>query len=121
MPPPIPNPKSAIRNRQSRHRALPSRLRPLFWDTDFRHLRWPRHRDFVIARVLQSGRWEDIQWLRARIGDRRLRAWIIRRKGRGLSGRELRFWELVLHLPRRSVNRWLQAPALRIWEGRIRA
>src|SRR5208283_6094561 len=95
-------------------RKLPASMRHLFSGYHFAGLNWAQDRDLVIARVLQSGTWDNIQWLRARVPPWRLRAWIIRRNGRGLSSRQLRFWELILDLPRRKVNHWLQAPALRI-------
>lgn len=102
-------------------RHLPPDLRPIFWDTDFRKLRWPKHRDFVIARVLQSGTWEHLQWLRREIGNDALRAWIDRRKGRGLSPPQLRFFELILKIPRRKVNVWLRGEARQVWDKRARA
>ena len=48
---------------------LPASVRELFWDTDIRSLRWDRHRDAIIGRVLAAGTWADITWLRRQIGD----------------------------------------------------
>src|SRR5579862_8092644 len=100
---------------------LPGSLKPLFWDCNFSNVSWNRHRDFVIARVLQSGTWDQIKWIRSRIDDRMLKQWFLRRRGRGFSGRQLRFWELILRLPRRTVNRWMNEPAQRLWDGRVNA
>ncbi len=72
---------------------LPTLLRPLFWDDDFEALAWENDRDLIIARVLTSGGWDAITWLRFHMGDRALREWIERHQGRGLSPRQLRFWE----------------------------
>ena len=98
---------------------LPALLRPLFWDYDFKTLTWDDDRDLIIARVLASGTWEAITWLRACLGDRALREWIERHRGGGLSPRQLRFWELMLNLPHRQVNVWLRAERRKIWDQRV--
>ena len=98
---------------------LPALLRPFFWDYDFKTLTWDDDRDLIIARVLASGTWEAITWLRVRLGDQALREWIERRRGRGLSPRQLRFWEVMLDLPHRQVNAWLQAEGRKIWDQRV--
>lgn len=79
---------------------LPRLLAPLFWDQRFRSLRWDRDRDFVVRRVLESGDWRSVSWLRDRLGDDGLRAWLCdpRRRRGGLSRRQVRFWELVLEV-----------------------
>src|SRR4029453_5791484 len=88
---------------------LPALLGPFFLDHDFKTLTWDDDRDLIKARVLASGTWEAITWLRALLGDQALREWIERRRGRGLSPRQLRFWELMLNLSHRQVNAWLRA------------
>lgn len=95
---------------------LPIILRGLFWDYDFEVLTWEDDRELIISRVLTSGTWDAITWLRARAGDRALREWIERRHGRGLSPRQLRFWELILGLPHRRVNAWLAER--QVWDQR---
>jgi hypothetical protein len=99
--------------------SLPALLRPLFWDYDFKTLTWDDDRDLIIARVLASGTWEAIIWLRARLGDQALREWIKHRCGRGLSPRQLRFWEVMLDLSHRQVNAWLQVEGRKIWDQRV--
>lgn len=108
--------KSAKSTKESE---LPALLRPLFWDYDFKTLTWDDDRDLIIARVLASGTWEAITWLRTRLGDQALREWIERHRGGGLSPRQLRFWELMLNLPHRQVNAWLQAEGRKIWDQRV--
>lgn len=46
---------------------LPALLRPFFWDHDFKALTWDEDHDLIIARVLASGTWEAITWLRAHL------------------------------------------------------
>lgn len=101
-----------------RPRSLPKHLRSLFWDYNFKDLTWNEDADLIAARVLAVGHWEAIRWLRRRLGDPGLRDWILRRRGRGLTPQQLRFWELILKLPHREVNAWLADPARRIWDRR---
>ena len=98
---------------------LPLSLQPFFWDCDFSTLSWETQRDFIIRRVLQSGSWEVVTWLRRELGDVELRRWIEQRRGAGLSPRQLRFWEATLDLPHARVTRWVQAAADQPWERRV--
>jgi len=97
---------------------LPEKLRPLFWDCDFDHLSWPDNADFIIGRLLSSGDWEAVQWLRALAGDQALAKWFRKSRGRGLSPPRLRFWELILPLPHRLVNDWLKMEKRALWDQR---
>jgi len=99
---------------------LPEMLRPLFWETDFDQISWQDHRDYVIRRVLSAGPWDAVCWLRGHLGCAGLRQWIEKHEGRGLSSRQLRFWEVVLELPSEKVNAWLQSEGRKLWEGRGR-
>ena len=97
---------------------LPETLRPLFWEYDFDSLSWQKDKDLVIGRILESGRWTDIRYLRSRIADDALRRWITDHRGRGLNPPRLRFWELILNLPHREVNDWLATQKDDPWEKR---
>ena len=99
---------------------LPGLLRPWFWDCDFDRLSWSQHRDFVVRRILSLGSWDAVCWLRKSLGDPVLRQWIERHEGRGLSSRQLRFFELMLDLPPGLVDAWLESPGRRLWEGNPR-
>ena len=105
-------------SRPVRPSRLPAMLRSLFWDYDFEALTWENDRDLITARVLASGGWDAVLWLRSRLGDNALRDWIERYQGRGLSPQQLRFWELILGLPHRQVNAWLAAEGRQIWDKR---
>jgi hypothetical protein len=93
-------------------------VKSLFWDLDPRGLRWERDREQIIGRVLASGTWDAVKWLRSRAGDDALREWIERHQGRGLSPRQLRYWELILDLPHRKVNEWLRSEQRQVWDRR---
>jgi len=99
-------------------RLLPAYFELLFWDVDFKKVSWERNRDYVIGRVLSHGGDRALAWLRRRIDNEQLRAWILEHRGRGLSSRQLTYWQLILDLPKAEVGKWLREPALLIWEGR---
>ena len=99
---------------------LSRRLRPLFWDHDFGRLTWKADSDLIIGRILAAGDWEAVRWLLRRLPRPALRHWLERRRGAGLSARQLRFWELVLGMPPRQVDTWLADPKRQVWEGRRR-
>ena len=97
---------------------LPGRVRSLFWEYDADALSWDADRDLIIRRVLAAGDWGAVTWLRSRLGDEALRAWIRGHRGGGLSPRQLRFWQLVLDLPSEEVDGWVEAARTSVWEGR---
>jgi hypothetical protein len=101
--------------------ALPKFLKPLFWDYRFNQLSWPDDKDLIAARVLAYGDWRAITWLHRRWGTEQLRQWLVRRNGRGLDPKRLRFWELVVELPHRHVNDWLKVKEHDIWQKRVAA
>jgi hypothetical protein len=102
----------------SEKKGIPEKLRPLFWDCAFDDLSWPADRDFIIGRVLVNGDWDAVQWLRKTAGDSELEEWLRHRHGGSLSPERLRFWELVLHLPHRTVNDWIKTGDNSIWHRR---
>jgi hypothetical protein len=108
------------RAKQNNSRHLPASLRSLFWEYDFKILTWKQDQDLVISRIISVGDWEAITWLRQQLGDDRLADWIKQRAGAGLSRRQIRFWELILLLPRRQVNAWLAAKDRITWDRRLK-
>ena len=100
--------------------ALPKRLHQLFWDYDAAALGWPSDRELITSRILASGDWDSVKWLMGRATKSELRRFLVKRRGRGLEPRQLRFWELVLEIPREEVNRWLGAMAGNPLHGRRR-
>jgi hypothetical protein len=72
----------------------------------------------VTARVLSVGGLRELRWLRRRLGDEAIAAFLTARKGRGLSPERLRYWEAVLGLPHRAVSSWLRDPARAVWDRR---
>lgn len=97
---------------------LPEKLRPVFWDYVFSQLSLAKDRELIIRRVLSSGSWDAVHWLRKQLGDRELREWLITHRGRGLTARQLRFWGVLYDLPARQVNRWVKAAQTGVWGKR---
>ena len=97
---------------------IPPPVRKLFWDLDPRSLRLDRDEEMIIGRVLASGPWETVKWLRSIVGDDAIRQWIEEHDGRGLSPRQLRYWQLVLGIPAGVVDAWLRSDRRRVWDRR---
>jgi uncharacterized protein DUF6922 len=101
--------------------SVPDLLSELFWDCKLDALQVPRDLPFIIGRVLVSGTWHQIQWLRETVGDDCLRQWILGREGRPLDPPQLRFWELILDLPSWQVDGWLACRSRGVWDQRTRS
>ena len=101
------------------HSELPKDVTQLFWNQNPRDVSWDLHRDWVIGRVLSAGPWSAIVWLRRQLGDRALCEWIVHHEGRGLSARQIRFWQVVLEIPEEIVDEWLKSDSHRIWNQRV--
>jgi hypothetical protein len=97
---------------------LPKNLKRYFWDYPFSKLSLSTDRDLIIRRVLSSGSWEAVLWVKKKIGDENLKKWLIAHQGRGLSPRQLRFWGLALDLPDHQVNNWVSTARENPWENR---
>jgi hypothetical protein len=97
---------------------LPSEVRGLLHDCDPDRVTWEAHREFLIDRILSDGDWDAVLWLRRTAGDEALRARIVATRGRRLSPRQLRLWQLLLDLPEAEVTVWLAEPARIVWDRR---
>lgn len=99
--------------------SLPDFLKPFFWDVDFYTLDWQSDQNFIARRILQSGSWMAVSWLRSAWGDQELRSWLEAHQGSRLAPRQLRFWELVLDLPAQEVEQWIEGARNNPWGRRI--
>lgn len=68
---------------------LPEELRAFFWDYDPELLSWDRNRHVIVLRLLEKGGMQAVRWLRAHLTDDEIRAFILRRRGRGIDPRRL--------------------------------
>ena len=98
--------------------SLPGSFHGYFWDYSFKDLSWPKDRDLIIRRLLTDGSWKAIRWLREQVGDEGLRRWLVSHQGRGLSPRQIRFWSLILALPKLQVEAWMRTARSSPWSQR---
>lgn len=101
---------------RSRPVRLPAYVRSLFWDMDAGRLRWSRHRDCIILRILSRGGFDAVRWLRQTVGDAQLREWIVARSGRGIDSRRLVYYGVILDLPHDLVLQWTERCKQYPWE-----
>lgn len=94
-------------------------LKTIFWDVDMDDLSWDENRDFIIRRVLTYGSLEMIRWLRRKLGDSTLSAWLERHQGGGLSPRQLRYWQVILGIPDPVADRWVELSRKTLWHRRM--
>lgn len=48
--------------------ALPAFLRPILWEYEFADLSWEADRDTIVFKILSSGDWNSVRWLRSELG-----------------------------------------------------
>jgi len=100
---------------------LPASFKHLFWDCSFEQIRHEPAQPFVVGRVLAEGTWEEIKWLRSTLGDGMIKQWLIDHRGKNISLRQLRFWELILELPPKKVDSWISEKKNSSWHQRCSA
>ena len=82
---------------------LPPAIAGRFHGYDEAALRAPRHRAFVLARVLEEGDGRELRWLVAAVGAPALAAFVREHGGRALSRRSRLFWQRVLGVEARPA------------------
>ena len=93
-------------------------VRNLFWEYDKRTITWTRDKDLIIQKILHHGSWNTLRWLRRNLTDSELRDWIISRGGAGLDAKKLRYWQLILDIPKKLVDEWISINLKNPWSGR---
>lgn len=97
---------------------LPAHVRELLWEYRVGAVSWPEHSPLIVRKILEVGGWDSIRWLRGIGGDAMLREWLRSHRGGGLDPRKLRFWQLVLELPKKSVDGWIERSLMNPWNTR---
>ena len=69
----------------------------LFWDVDPEAVDPERDRDYVLGRVLERGRLQDVRWILRAYGPERVHAFFRESGHPELSGRTLAFWRAFFH------------------------
>lgn len=103
---------------ESRAVELDELVRRYLWEHDPERISWETGRHTIVAKLLQVGGWDAVRWLRAHLSDDELREFLVRRRGRGIDPKRLRFWELVLGLPREQVDAWIATARADPWHRR---
>ena len=94
---------------------LPDAFRQYFWDYPSADLSLKTDQSLIIQHILANGSLEAIQWLRSQVGDQVLKEWIISRRGRGLSVRQIHFWGLILDIPEDELKEWAKVITVGPW------
>ncbi len=89
---------------------LPESMRWLFWDLDFDGLDAERDADAILARVLESGRLEDVRALLSQYGDERIHRFFRDVAHPLISARTRTFWRAFFHAENES---WAMPPSFR--------
>ncbi len=74
----------------------PRARRWLFWDVDPSRLDVKRDKDYILARVLEFGRFDDVKWVLSRYGMSGIHEFLRDRGHPELSARTMAFWRVVL-------------------------
>lgn len=90
--------------------ALPEKLRWLFWEVDPGEIDVERHADYVIARIVERGRMEDVDWVLATYGEDRVHRFFRDVGHPELSPRTLSFWRAYFQA---KDERWADTAAWR--------
>jgi hypothetical protein len=95
---------------------LPTTLKQLFWThpTTFDSLTLDQDFDLILYQVLAHGDVEQRAWLVDRVGADSVRAWLLKRRGGGVSADRLAEW-----FDLGTIRRWQRNnPGASIWENR---
>ena len=84
---------------------IPPGLRTYFQEYDPQSLDPERDADLIIQRALEFGDWEELRWLFASYGGKRLRAFLAKRGERWLSPVTFSYWRKLL-----KVKKWQTSP-----------
>ncbi len=99
---------SAEEVRRFQRDRIPSFLKPFFWDARMADLSSEHHRDFILARVLESGDRKAVRWALRTYPKQTVLSFLKDRGKAALSERAQNFWLSVLGeaLPRRDRPDW---------------
>jgi hypothetical protein len=97
---------------------IPDHLRRYFQEYDPDRLSLDRNRHTVLLRLLQEGGLDAVHWLRQNVADDEICTMLVRRRGRGITPKRLRFWALMLNLPDAQVDDWISSERSSPWNRR---
>lgn len=89
---------------------LPQAMYWLFWEVDVQEIDLEKHADFVLARVLEKGRLEDVRWLMQQYGPQAIHDFFRHVGHSEISDRTRGFWRPVFDA---HDEVWQESPAWR--------
>lgn len=94
---------------------LPASSDWLFPEYDFEKMRLTRHAFTIMERILENGRWDELNWLFDHYGDSRIRRWVREYGFMALTRRSFALWRLVLDIKRYRKPWWAKRDKLGPW------
>lgn len=73
--------------------SLPEDLKPIFWDIDFNDLNKEEHKEYIITRITEKGRWRDVKWLVDEFNKEEIKGIVLDSKN--TSDKTKSFWQVV--------------------------
>jgi hypothetical protein len=89
---------------------VPDAQRWLFWDADLGRLDPEQHAKYVLGRVLERGRLEDVRWAVSTYGFDRIHDFFRSQAHPEISARTRRFWQVFFNA---SEDSWPKPPPFR--------
>ena len=84
----------------------PEETQWLFWDVEVAQLDVQEHADYILSRVLERGRIDDVRWALRFYGEGRIHSFFRERPRSELSARTLAFWRAFF----REEQPWATPP-----------
>lgn len=91
----------AERKKIHRNERTPFR-QELFWDVDPKTIDASRHARYVIERILDLGNLHDVQWLRGRYPEEKIKDVVC--TSRRLHKKSANFWRLIYRIPLTQIR-----------------
>lgn len=94
---------------------LPETSDWLFPEYDFEVMEPEKYASTIMERILENGRWDELNWLFDHYGERQIKQWVRQRGFRALSRRSFALWRLVLGIKRYRAPSWAKRDKLGPW------
>ena len=72
---------------------IPRSLAPIIWDMNLHTIDPVAHRQFLIARIAEKGRWKDVLWLKKTYGTSAIKRFV--GKSGNTSKKTKNFWQIM--------------------------
>ena len=73
----------------------------LFWDVDPKTIDKNKHSQYIIERILEMGRKEEIKWLLQNFDKKTIKETLMKRKG--FTVKTANFWRLFFNIPKNKI------------------